>query len=61
MALPCGYVVADYRAPVLEVEMVSLEGSAPTVIVTIIGLNLQSILNELDAFDTRTVVKQTAS
>ena len=61
MALPSGYVVADYRPPVLEVEMVSLEVSAPTVIVPIIGLNLQSILNELDAFDTRTVVKQTAS
>jgi len=40
MALPSGYVVADYRPPVLEVEMVSLEGGAPTAILTIIGLNL---------------------
>ncbi len=28
-ALPCGCVVADYRATVLDVEMVSLEAKGP--------------------------------
>ena len=28
-ALPCGCVVADYRATVLDIEMVSLEAKGP--------------------------------
>lgn len=60
MALPCGCAVADYRAPVLEVEMVSLEGSDPHCHLNHHGVEDVIDLNELGELDTRLMVEQRA-